>query len=100
MSRTHSMPETMPFTVWVVCFNRYFFLKASGSLTIQQISAKNCFSHLGSLPGWTSISPREISISSFNRMLTHMGGTVSYTHLRAHETVLDLVCRLLLEKKK
>ena len=26
--------------------------------------------------------------------------TVSYTHLRAHETVLDLVCRLLLEKKK
>ena len=26
--------------------------------------------------------------------------TVSYTHLRAHETVLDLVCRLLLEKKQ
>ena len=28
------------------------------------------------------------------------GISVSYTHLRAHETVLDLVCRLLLEKKK
>src|SRR5665811_2575095 len=28
------------------------------------------------------------------------GAPVSYTHLRAHETVLDLVCRLLLEKKK
>ena len=27
-------------------------------------------------------------------------GPVSYTHLRAHETVLDLVCRLLLEKKE
>ena len=27
------------------------------------------------------------------------GAAVSYTHLRAHETVLDLVCRLLLEKK-
>ena len=26
--------------------------------------------------------------------------TVSYTHLRAHETSLHLVCRLLLEKKK
>ena len=26
--------------------------------------------------------------------------TVSYTHLRAHETVLDIVCRLLLEKHK
>ena len=30
----------------------------------------------------------------------HFTGPVSYTHLRAHETVLDLVCRLLLEKKK
>ncbi|VTU49176.1 hypothetical protein AMBR_DPAELIID_02803 [Lacticaseibacillus rhamnosus] len=27
-------------------------------------------------------------------------GPVSYTHLRAHETEADLVCRLLLEKKK
>ena len=31
---------------------------------------------------------------------TVSAGTVSYTHLRAHETVLELVCRLLLEKKK
>ena len=30
----------------------------------------------------------------------HFDVPVSYTHLRAHETVLDLVCRLLLEKKK
>ena len=30
----------------------------------------------------------------------HKQEPVSYTHLRAHETVLDLVCRLLLEKKK
>ena len=30
----------------------------------------------------------------------HGVSAVSYTHLRAHETVLDLVCRLLLEKKK
>ena len=27
-------------------------------------------------------------------------GSVSYTHLRAHETSLHLVCRLLLEKKR
>ena len=27
------------------------------------------------------------------------GGPVSYTHLRAHETVLDLVCRLLLAQQ-
>src|SRR5665811_1652729 len=30
----------------------------------------------------------------------HRPAPVSYTHLRAHETVLDLVCRLLLDKKK
>ena len=30
----------------------------------------------------------------------HDAGAVSYTHLRAHETVLDLVCRLLLEKQQ
>ena len=32
-----------------------------------------------------------------NTLLTIGIGPVSYTHLRAHETVLDLVCRLLLE---
>src|SRR5450759_528355 len=30
----------------------------------------------------------------------HCPKSVSYTHLRAHETRHDLVCRLLLEKKK
>ena len=30
----------------------------------------------------------------------HSSESVSYTHLRAHETVLDLVCRLLLDKKQ
>ena len=30
----------------------------------------------------------------------HFSAPVSYTHLRAHETRHDLVCRLLLEKKK
>ena len=32
------------------------------------------------------------------RVGQHGQRAVSYTHLRAHETVLDLVCRLLLEK--
>ena len=32
--------------------------------------------------------------------MKELSDPVSYTHLRAHETVLDLVCRLLLEKKK
>src|SRR5450756_2252718 len=34
------------------------------------------------------------------RMYGDVIGAVSYTHLRAHETRHDLVCRLLLEKKK
>ena len=33
-------------------------------------------------------------------MKTEKPKTVSYTHLRAHETDSYLVCRLLLEKKK
>ena len=33
------------------------------------------------------------------RQMMDWMGPVSYTHLRAHETVLDLVCRLLLEDK-
>ena len=32
-------------------------------------------------------------------LASHGAAAVSYTHLRAHETVLDLVCRLLPEKK-
>ena len=35
-----------------------------------------------------------------SQSIVHEVTAVSYTHLRAHETVLDLVCRLLLEKKQ
>ncbi len=50
----------------------------------------------------------EIKVPLISNILTNIGlltgvamyKPVSYTHLRAHETVLDLVCRLLLEKKK
>ena len=52
------------------------------------------------------LAPRGLLQESFDGAV--LGGdddpelqrAVSYTHLRAHETVLDLVCRLLLEKKK
>src|SRR5664280_3008169 len=40
------------------------------------------------------------AIAMLRSTQTNEVGPVSYTHLRAHETVLDLVCRLLLEKKK
>ena len=41
-----------------------------------------------------------IAVLGFSVWAHHMFTAVSYTHLRAHETVLDLVCRLLLEKKQ
>src|SRR5664280_2828828 len=48
--------------------------------------------------GRVSRPVRALPVSA-GRLLSQVGGVcpVSYTHLRAHETVLDLVCRLLLE---
>ena len=40
-----------------------------------------------------------MNLSKILRYMLYETSPVSYTHLRAHETVLDLVCRLLLEKK-
>ena len=46
--------------------------------------------------GGVQLNPAEkTKLIAFLKTLT----AVSYTHLRAHETVLDLVCRLLLENK-
>ena len=53
----------------------------------------------------STINRRLAAITAFYTFLADEDTTlvcpvsVSYTHLRAHETVLDLVCRLLLEKK-
>ena len=50
----------------------------------------------------STVSPATPTVP-VDSVLSFLSGSlmsVSYTHLRAHETVLDLVCRLLLEKKK
>src|SRR5450756_3055258 len=49
-----------------------------------------------------SSSPIADSSTSFDSetITATARGSVSYTHLRAHETRHDIVCRLLLEKKK
>ena len=44
----------------------------------------------------TLVAPR---VNERTEVLYDVSGTVSYTPLRAHETVLELVCRLLLETK-
>ena len=41
-----------------------------------------------------------VSLHATTTTSKHDSRAVSYTHLRAHETREDLVCRLLLEKKK
>mgnify|MGYP003380885691 CR=1 FL=1 len=51
-------------------------------------------------PGGTEIVPALAeSWTASDDGLEWTFNPVSYTHLRAHETVLDLVCRLPLEKK-
>ena len=54
-----------------------------------------CIAHLGSAQGVEIMQGRHHDLGAAIGF-----AAVSYTHLRAHETVLDLVCRLLLEKKK
>ena len=50
---------------------------------------------------WLDRKANTISKTLFSFIISQHDQTpVSYTHLRAHETVLDLVCRLLLEKKQ
>src|SRR5674476_1337542 len=46
-----------------------------------------------------SVHEHESALGNRLRVLVHRAA-VSYTHLRAHETGRNLVCRLLLEKKK
>ena len=47
----------------------------------------------------TNYKQRKINLKSRIKKIKN-SETVSYTHLRAHETPEHLVCRLLLEKKK
>src|SRR5664280_3338096 len=58
-------------------------------------SLKSAWAQLGPDPTRTQGWPPPVGRSDQSR---HVSRPVSYTHLRAHETVLDLVCRLLLEK--
>ena len=51
------------------------------------------------LLAWASVQEGEEHVITGISRLLERPHAVSYTHLRAHETVLDLVCRLLLEKQ-
>ena len=73
------------------------FLLLITLLCVSVLSAKTI-----ELKFWTHEDPnrKEIEMRYIQEFQKMYPDAVSYTHLRAHETVLDLVCRLLLEKKK
>ena len=48
----------------------------------------------------TALSGFVMALGPFRRIMRDYHMAVSYTHLRAHETSLHLVCRLLLHGKK
>eukprot|EP00831_Metopus_contortus_P076353 TRINITY_DN70440_c0_g1_i1.p1 TRINITY_DN70440_c0_g1~~TRINITY_DN70440_c0_g1_i1.p1 ORF type:complete len:119 (+),score=25.54 TRINITY_DN70440_c0_g1_i1:125-481(+) len=64
------------------------------AITLSELQQFN--SNLLDLDSDPNFAPEQ-SLSNFFGMKP---APVSYTHLRAHETSLHLVCRLLLEKKK
>src|SRR5678810_968423 len=67
-----------------------------GTSAITAVTAQNT----RGVNGWEAVST-ELVIAQIEAVgVDFAPAAVSYTHLRAHETGRNLVCRLLLEKKK
>ena len=71
--------------------------RSSAASDVYKRQSLSCNKPLASIAGTLNKKENLAATSLFNPTKR---APVSYTHLRAHETVLDLVCRLLLEKKK
>src|SRR5450759_3223927 len=99
-----SQPDTEKAVQFLAGKNITDVLKTKNA--ISRNSAMKCFmvftelQSLNKVPNWTDTKrigdKCQISICRVNILSK---ASVSYTHLRAHETRHDLVCRLLLEKK-
>src|SRR5660397_262070 len=70
--------------------------RAIQSHTNAPIAAANIFAQVGK----AHMQPATGLYGNLHRPFASCRAPVSYTHLRAHETKANLVCRLLLEKKK
>src|SRR5665648_1039043 len=74
---------------------------AEGAKIVPQLYQAGRYAH-SAMTGQPSVAPSPIPsrLTGQTPVELTVEKTVSYTHLRAHETRHDLVCRLLLEKKK
>ena len=63
-------------------------------------SPKRVLPGFGLTPGYTLFYISIIVLILLSALVFKTFTSASHTHLRAHETSLQLVCRLLLEKKK
>ena len=79
------------------------FKTYKGNFIKSEITAYPILDFDGSIDSFTIVVKSLEVDSSVNKepeeIVKEVIKAVSYTHLRAHETVLDIVCRLLLEKK-
>src|SRR5450756_1658958 len=82
---------------------------AQGAIVYPRHVTKTCDAKANASPpiGWPGPRAADTHTGTGSRTIGGRGPlnggrslAVSYTHLRAHETRHDLVCRLLLEKKK
>ena len=86
-------------------YKRQDLQKVEERIPLLKGRAKKCYILAWTTTPWTLPSNLALAVSeNLNYSYLIKDGicyicAVSYTHLRAHETVLDLVCRLLLEKK-
>src|SRR5450756_1658520 len=101
LSTSAGSPTILPFTVAASrsAGQKSFHLN-EGSLAIRSFTSAT----LGLLTMFAIHEPKRYVMSGglppAMAVRVFWRASVSYTHLRAHETRHDLVCRLLLEKKK
>ena len=70
--------------------------KAILKAKMPKLVQEKCLAELKKLKSMSPMSAEATVVRNYLDWMT----AVSYTHLRAHETKANLVCRLLLEKKK
>ena len=93
-----SIRDNQPCTSSSDVKNAFGKVFATMSMLLIMLMASN-FSYAQTSEETAAAKAEQIKFDEKVRSTLKENAPVSYTHLRAHETVLDLVCRLLLEKQ-